>query len=68
METLILHPKNKEQSSVLKAMAKALKVDFETEESPYDPEFVAKIKQSQQDMREGKGTIMTLDELKELCK
>ncbi|MEX8548405.1 MAG: DUF2683 family protein [Mucilaginibacter sp.] len=68
METLILHPKNKEQLSVFKALAKALKVDFETEKSPYDPKFVAKIKQSQQDMKDGKGTVITIDELKELCK
>lgn len=68
METLILHPKNKEQLSVFKALAKALKVDFETGQSPYDPNFVAKIKQSQQDMKDGKGTVITIDELKELCK
>lgn len=68
METLILYPKSKEQLSAFKAMAKALKVDFETEKSPYDPAFVAKIKQSQQDLKEGKGTVITIDELKELCK
>lgn len=31
METLIMHPKNKEQLSALKAFAKAMKVDFETD-------------------------------------
>lgn len=30
METLIMHPKNKEQLTALKAFAKAMKVDFET--------------------------------------
>jgi len=34
METLIMHPKNKEQLSALKAFAKAMKVDFETHTSP----------------------------------
>lgn len=68
METLILHPKNKEQLSVFKAFAKALKVDFETEKSPYKPAFIAKIKQSQQDLKDGKGTVITLDKLKALCK
>lgn len=29
METVIMHPKNKEQLTVLKAFAKAVKVDFE---------------------------------------
>ncbi len=65
---LILHPKNKKQSSVFKALAKALKVDFETEKSPYNANFVAKIKQSQQDLKDGKGTVITLDKLIELCK
>lgn len=68
METLILHLKNKEQLSAFKAMAKALKIDFETDKSPYNPDFVAKIKQSQQDLLEGKGTVMTIEELQELCK
>jgi hypothetical protein len=31
METLIMHPKNKEQSAALKAVAKALKIDYKTE-------------------------------------
>ncbi len=39
-----MHPKNKEQLAALKAVAKALKVAFETDKSsPYDPAFVAKI-------------------------
>ena len=39
-----MHPKNKEQLNALKAIAKALKVTFETDKnSPYNPEFVAKI-------------------------
>jgi hypothetical protein len=37
METMILHPKSKEQLLALKAIAKALKVDFEIRASPYDP-------------------------------
>ena len=68
MEALILYPKSKEQILAFKAMAKALEVDFKLEKSPYDPDFVAKIKQSQQDLKDGKGTEFTLDELKELCK
>ncbi|HEY8782590.1 MAG TPA: DUF2683 family protein [Mucilaginibacter sp.] len=33
METVIIHPKNKEQLAALKAFAKALKIDFELEEN-----------------------------------
>ncbi len=45
METVLIHPKNKEQLAAIKAFAKALKMEFETklEESPYKPEFVKKI-------------------------
>lgn len=43
METLIVHPKNEEQATALKAVMKVLKIDFETEESPYNPEFVQKV-------------------------
>ncbi|BAU53316.1 DUF2683 family protein [Mucilaginibacter gotjawali] len=53
METVIMHPKNKEQLSALKAVAKALKVDFETEKSPYNPAFVARIKESYEQAKRG---------------
>ena len=45
MATLIMHPQNKEQETVLKAVAKALKISVET--SPYDPDFVAMVKKAQ---------------------
>jgi hypothetical protein len=61
---LIAHPETNEQLSALKAVLKALKIKFETsEKSPYDPEFVEKIRKSRKDFKEGKGTVMTLDEL-----
>ena len=58
METVIMHPKSKEQLIALKAFAKALKVDFETEKSPYNPEFVAKIKESHE--RAKNGEVITI--------
>ena len=63
METLIAHPKNKEQLAALKAVMKALKVDFETEKSPYNPEFVAKIKRSEAQMKAGKGVKIAIEDL-----
>ncbi|MGY3213349.1 DUF2683 family protein [Mucilaginibacter sp. HD30] len=45
MATLIMHPQTKEQETVLKAIAKALKISVE--EGPYDPEFVSMIKKAQ---------------------
>ncbi len=54
METVIMHPKNQEQLTALKAVAKALKVDFETTEVSYDPEFVAKVLESEKERKAGR--------------
>jgi hypothetical protein len=55
METVIMHPKNKEQLDALKAVAKALKVTFETDRnSAYDPAFVAKVLAGEKEKNEGK--------------
>jgi hypothetical protein len=63
MEILILHPENKAQLSALKAMAKALKVTFETKEDFYTPEFIAKIEKSKQEIKEGKTTRVKKEDL-----
>uniref|UniRef100_UPI003593D295 DUF2683 family protein n=1 Tax=Aquiflexum sp. TaxID=1872584 RepID=UPI003593D295 len=63
-----IHTENIEQEDALKAFAKALKIKFEVaKESPYDPDFVEKIK-GDKDIAEGKGIKMTVEELKALCK
>ena len=54
METLIAHPKNKEQLTALKAFVKALKIDFTMEKSPYNPEFVKKILEGVEERKAGK--------------
>jgi hypothetical protein len=54
METLIAHPKNEEQATALKAVMKVLKIDFETEKSPYNPEFVEKILSGEKARKSGK--------------
>ena len=59
------------QVDAIKAFMKALKIKFEVskeEQSPYNPEFVAMVKQGEEDLKNGKGIKMTLAELKELCK
>ena len=44
---LIAHPSNENELSIIKAFFEALKIKFEVaEESPYNPEFVAKIQKS----------------------
>ncbi|MFB9845143.1 DUF2683 family protein [Mucilaginibacter ginsenosidivorans] len=63
METLIVQPKTKEQLAALKAVIKALKIDFTSEESPYNPEFVKKILQGREDIKNGKGIKVDTDNL-----
>jgi len=65
MEALIVEPKNKKELQAIKAVLKALDISFRTEEeSLYDPEFVAKIKKSEQQVKEGKVTRVEKEELK----
>ncbi len=56
MGTLIAHPEKHHQQklAVLKAFMKALKIRFEEEKSPYNPEFVEKIKRSEEDFKAGR--------------
>ena len=51
MEALTIHPKNKEQLEAIKSVLKALKIPFEKEESPYDPEFVKMIRNAEKDRK-----------------
>ena len=66
MEAIILHPKNKTQLSILKNLAKEMGMSFETkkeEETPYNPEFVAKIMRSRKDFEEGRFTAIKTEDL-----
>lgn len=63
METLIVQPKTKEQLVALKAFIKALKIDFKSEKSPYSPEFVEKILQGREDIKNGKGIKIATEDL-----
>jgi hypothetical protein len=64
--TFIIHPETTEQENALKAFIKALKIKFEvSKEKPYDPDFVAKIKESRQEAKEEKTTRVEKKDLKE---
>ena len=63
METLIVQPKTKEQLTALKAFIKAMKIDFKSEKSPYNPEFVEKILQGREDIKNGKGVKIATEDL-----
>ena len=48
METLIVHPENKEQLNGIKAFLKALKISFEKKDAKnYDSEFVEMVKKAE---------------------
>jgi hypothetical protein len=65
MEALIVEPKNKKELQAIKAVLKALDVSFRTgAESPYNPELVAKIKKSEQQVKDGKVIRVKKEELK----
>ncbi len=63
--TIIIYTENKEQENALKAFVKALKMKFEVaRKKPYDPEFVEKIKRSEQEFKDGNYTRVEKKDLK----
>jgi len=68
METLIIHTEA-EKVEIIKEFLNSIKVKFEIStdksdtESPYNPEFVAKIERSRQQAKEGKGRIIKIEDL-----
>lgn len=67
MKTLIIHAEA-DKVQIIKDFLNSIKVKFETkptstEEIPYDPEFVAKIERSRQQLKEGKGRIIKIEDL-----
>lgn len=68
MKTLIIHTED-DKIQIIKDFLNSIKVKFETkttskeEHSPYDPEFVAKIERSRQQLKEGKVTRIKIEDL-----
>jgi len=63
METLTIYPKTKEQLKAVKAVLKTLKIDFKSERSLYNPEFIEKIIQGREDIKNGKGIGIATEDL-----
>lgn len=60
----IVYPETTEQEDALKAFVKALKMKFKvTKEENYDPDFITKIQESIQQVKEGKTVRIELDDL-----
>jgi hypothetical protein len=63
-QNIIVHPSNEQEMSIIKAFFEALKIKFEVaKDSPYDPEFVAKIEKSRKQAAEGKTVKIDLDDI-----
>ena len=63
----IAHPQTAEQVDALQAFMQALKIKFEFSkaDTAYNPEFVEKLLESQQQARDGKVTRVEKENLKE---
>ena len=61
MQTLIVHTATKEELTIVKGIMKALKLKYE--ESNYNIEFVNKIQKGKADVKAGKTTKISLDEI-----
>jgi hypothetical protein len=64
METIVINPRDKKQAVAIKKILRALDIPFEKPEIPYDPAFVEKIRQSDQEIKEGK--TVTFSKVEEL--
>ena len=64
MQTLLVRPENDEQLKAVKAVLKLLQIEFTAKkEKPYNAEFVKKIQESRQQVREGKTSIINTKDL-----
>jgi hypothetical protein len=65
-DILIIHPDTTEKLEALTTFLKAFKLDFEiskTPSSPYNPDFVAKIKKSRNEIKNGNGVTVKKENL-----
>ena len=63
-QPLIVHPANTQEMNIIKAFFEALQIKFEVaKDSPYDPEYVAKIVKSRKQAAEGKTVKIDLDDI-----
>ncbi|MFZ1702388.1 MAG: DUF2683 family protein [Pyrinomonadaceae bacterium] len=68
-DIFILHP-NADQADALKAFVKALKIEFEvaTTDNIYNPAFVARIKKSRGQVKQGKVTRVEKADLQDFLR
>ena len=67
MDILLKNVKKKDFPA-LKSLAKSLGFEIVEEEKPYNPEFVKEILEAREELKQGKGIKMTLEEIDKLWK
>lgn len=66
---IVLKKVKKKDFDVIKSLAKALGFEIETKkESPYNQDFVNEILEAEQSIKDGKGVLMSMEEIEALCK
>ena len=63
MTYLIVHPNSNDKLTAIKAVLKALDVDFDEAGTPYNPDFVSKMKEGEEDIKAGRTVKVSLDNL-----
>ena len=63
MEAITIFPKNEEQTNLFEQLAKTLKVPFEKKTEHYNAAFVAKMRESRKQAKEGKTLKINLDDI-----
>jgi hypothetical protein len=63
MNYLIVHPDSHDKLTAVKAVLKALNVDFNEAKTPYNPEFVVKMTEGEEDIKAGRTVKVSLDDL-----
>ncbi len=65
---IVLKNVKKKDFPVLKSLAKSLGFEIVEEEKPYNPEFVKEILEAREELKQGKGIKMTLEDIDKLWK
>lgn len=63
MTYLIVHPDNEDKLAAVKAVLKALSVDFDEAKTTYSADFMAKMAEGEEDIKSGNTVKVTLDDL-----
>jgi hypothetical protein len=64
METIIIHTEDSEKTKIVKAFLKALHIKFKAKKDlQYDPQFVKKIQESENEAAKGRVTIIETSDL-----